>query len=317
MTEINMKHPNFFLVGASKAGTTSLYHYLKQHPDIFMCPEKEPSHFLFPYGVPPLMFSDDLMSHSFRENIKNAPRVFPTREEYIAMFDGVREEKIIGEASPDYLIGPDTPQAIFEFAPSAKIMLILRNPFDAAYSEFLMNQRDGEFKEGATFLELLSAEDLSDRDLQKLPKLIRTRFYSKHINRYLEVFPKDQMRCFLFEDLYNMDQLLNDAFEFLGVSTQIRIDTTLKYNAAKAQTIDYRTDLIRNLIPPSIKSGLKKTIPASFYSWYWNRRLGVHQSEKLPVKCPEDAKEYLMPIFTPAIQELEELLERDLSLWLK
>ncbi|WP_420385209.1 sulfotransferase domain-containing protein [Roseivirga sp.] len=312
-----MKHPNFFLIGASKSGTTSLYHYLKQHPDIFMCPEKEPSYFLFPNGTPPLVLPDGLMSSSFRNNIKNAPRVFPTRDEYLAMFKNVREEKIVGEASPDYLIGSETPGAIFDFAPSAKIMVVLRNPFDAAYSEFLMNQRDGEFNEGTTFLELLSAEDLNDCDLQKLPKLIRTRFYSKHINRYLEVFPKDQMRCFLFEDLDNMDQLLKDTFEFLGVSTQVRIDTSLKYNAAKAQTIDYRTDSIRNLIPNSIKGGLKKALPVSFYSWYWNRRLGVHQSEKLPVKCPEDAKEYLTPIFTPVIQELEELLKRDLSLWLR
>lgn len=312
-----MKQPNFFLIGASKSGTTSIYHYLNQHPEIFMCPEKEPSFFLFPNDTPQLVLPEGLMSSSFRKNIKNTPRVFPTRDEYMAMFKDVRGERIIGEASPDYLIGSETPRAIFEFAPGARIMVILRNPFDAAYSEFLMNQRDGEFIEGVTFLEVLKAEDLSDDDLQKLPKFIRTRFYHTHIKRYLDFFPREQIRFFLFEDLDNTEKLLNEVFEFLEVSTEVEIDFSLKYNAGSVQKVNPRLEALSGKVPPLLKNSLKKLLPTSLYTWYWNRRLGVHQTEKKPVECPEEAREYLLPVFTPVIQELEGLIERDLSSWLE
>jgi hypothetical protein len=168
-----------------------------------------------------------------------------------------------------------------------------------------------------TFLEVLKAEDQSNNELQRLPKLIRTRCYNYHIRRYLEIFPESQVKCFLFEDLDNMDQLLKDTFEFLGVSSEVEINTSLKYNAASAQTIESKTDWIRNMIPPSIKARMKRLLPTFFYSWYWNRRLGVHQSEKPPVKCPDDAKKYLVPVFTPVIKDLEELVARDLSPWLE
>ena len=311
-----MNKPNFFLIGASKSGTTSLYHYLKQHPDIFMCSEKEPSFFLFPNGTPPLVFPDGLMSTLFRYSVKNVPRVFPTFNEYVDLFKDASKQKIIGEASPDYLVYPDAPKAIFEFDSNAKLVVILRNPFDAAYSEFLMNERDGEFVKGTTFMDVLKVEYYTDSNLQNLPKLIRSRLYDIHIKRYLDFFKRDQMHFFLFEDLKDTDQLLKILFEFLGISVECNIDVSKKYNNASTQKTNPRLELLLRRIPVSVKDKIIRAMPSFLSSWYLSRRFGIHEGEKQTVKCPEEAKEYLRPIFTPAIKELENVIGRDLSTWL-
>jgi hypothetical protein len=233
------------------------------------------------------------------------------------LFEEAGKEKIIGEATADYLIDPDSPQAIFDFAKDAHIIGILRNPFDAAYSEFLMNQREGEFTREVTFLEALRAENIKDHSLWSLPRLIRTRLYHQHVRRYLDIFPKEQIRLFLFEDLAEPKKLLTETFSFLGVSTEVEIDVSLKYNSTVARSNNANLQAALYRISPSIRSGLRKVLPTSLLDHYRNRRLRANRPEKPPVRCPDEAREFLLPILTPVIQELEELVSRDLSAWLE
>jgi hypothetical protein len=97
-----MTMPNFFIVGAQKAGTTSLYHYLDQHPQVFMSPIKEP--FFFDHEINP---EGEVVRREF-EGRRQPPR-FANIEEYRALFEGVGDEKAIGEASPLYIYAPGTP----------------------------------------------------------------------------------------------------------------------------------------------------------------------------------------------------------------
>ena len=152
-----MPLPNFFIVGAAKSGTTSLYHYLGQHPEIYMCPEKEPAYFYSENNRPTSEFSGSIYTDSFKNRHKKLSLY--NIEEYLALFETVKGETAIGEATPDYLPQPETPKLIFEDVPHAKIIAILRNPFDAAYSDFLMKRRDGVWKKGVTFLDVVKRKN--------------------------------------------------------------------------------------------------------------------------------------------------------------
>ncbi|MGQ9662575.1 MAG: sulfotransferase domain-containing protein [Kiritimatiellia bacterium] len=111
-----MTLPNFLIVGAPKAGTTSLFDYLGQHPEVYTPPVKEPC--FFSSGLP--AFTHDLA-------------------EYEALFAGQTTQTAIGEASTTYLYDPDAARRIHDLLPEARIIIMLRNPAERAYSEWAYN----------------------------------------------------------------------------------------------------------------------------------------------------------------------------------
>ena len=122
--------PNFFIVGAPRSGTTSLYEYLKEVPEVFMSPVKEPNFFN-------LSVENDLfLSKPIRE-----------KKKYLDLFKNVKDEKAIGEASPTYLWDPKTPKLIHEIIPDAKIIISLRDPVERTFSHYLMYFRNGIMKD--------------------------------------------------------------------------------------------------------------------------------------------------------------------------
>ena len=112
-----MRLPNFLVIGAAKAGTTTVYQYLKQHPQVYMSPRKEP--------------------HFFSKNgTKDYP--IPTLEDYQALFQEASDEIAIGEASTSYLTHPQTAERIQYHIPHAKLIAILRDPANRTYSLYIM-----------------------------------------------------------------------------------------------------------------------------------------------------------------------------------
>jgi hypothetical protein len=134
--------PNFFVVGAPKAGTTSLYHYLDQHPQIFMSPIKEPNYFAT--EIRPENFGDELQPQ-VAEDLRELQEYLqgPMREkrfgglvsqwdDYLRLFQSVETEKAIGEASVCYLWSKTAAANIRSRIPGAKIIMILRNPAEVS-----------------------------------------------------------------------------------------------------------------------------------------------------------------------------------------
>ncbi|WP_353686678.1 sulfotransferase [Thermodesulfovibrio sp. 3462-1] len=201
------KIPNFFIVGAQKAGTTSLYEYLKEHPEIYMSPVKEPHY-----------FAKDLDYENMRRDMKRTTIFIRTLEEYLELFNGVKNEKAIGEASPSYLYSKVAAYEIKKFNPDAKVIMILRDPVERAYSHYLMNLRDGLTSEKDFIKEVLS-------DLKKPKKgwgishlYIELGLYYEQVKRYLDTFPKDNVKILLYEDFkLNTYEVIKDIFSFLGV----------------------------------------------------------------------------------------------------
>ena len=129
-----MSMPNFLIIGAAKSGTSSLYAYSKQHPEIYMSSLKEPRFFAFEGEK--VDFCGPGSDVFNQETITNL-------EAYRALFNRVSDEKAIGEASPAYLCVPKAAECIYHYIPDVKLIVILRQPAERAYSSFLHTVRAG------------------------------------------------------------------------------------------------------------------------------------------------------------------------------
>ena len=171
--------PNFFVIGAGKAGTTSLYYYLKQHPEIFMSRFKEPKFFALEGHT--LDFKgpyDDRICRGTTTDLVD----------YLQLFEQVKEESAIGEASTIYLGDARAPGAIAHRVPDAKVVAILRHPAERAFSAFQHLLRDG-YEPLSSFEEALDAEPQRAADGWYVQYNYKGRgFYGRHLQRYFDRF---------------------------------------------------------------------------------------------------------------------------------
>ena len=187
-----MIRPNLFLVGAPKCGTTSMCWYLGEHPDIFMADTKE-LHY----------FGSDL-----------TPRRTMDEGEYLSHFRGARGERVVGESSVMYLASTTAAREIWEFSPTAAVIIMLRNPVDMVYARFAQMRRNG-LEDIEDFEMALDAEPdrrlgrrlpavFGWRNVRRSPKLLcycDTAAYSAQVQRYLDVFTRDKVHVVVFDDL--------------------------------------------------------------------------------------------------------------------
>lgn len=192
VTATEPRWPNLFVVGAAKAGTTSLWRYLGEHPEIFMCPVKEPRFF---------------SSHRALESQAEA-------EAYLALFEGAGDAKLRGEASPGYLTRSGAARAICERSPEARIVISLREPVERTHSSYLSLVSDGV--EQRSFHDAV-ADELAGRRLERLPSYVKPRLYSRGIRRYRRNFP-DCVFILFFEELTKQPAVvMRDLYAFLDV----------------------------------------------------------------------------------------------------
>jgi hypothetical protein len=192
--------PNFLVIGAAKGGTTSLYHYLRQHPDIYMSPMKEPNYFTD---------EDQLFG-------KKSVR---TRSEYERLFDGIKDERAIGEATPRYLNAIGGIGRIHADLPGVRLIATLRQPADRGYSAYLMRFTDSR--------EWTSAEDV----LQPGNYQFESGLYYAKLRRYFDTFPREQIKVILFDDLIARPQeTVRSLYRFLGVDPDFPVDTSISFN---------------------------------------------------------------------------------------
>ncbi len=220
--------PNFFILGAAKCGTTTLYHYLSQHPEIYFSPVKEPSFFITEYPI------------------------VKTQEEYLSLFDNAKNEKIIGEASHAYMTSPGTAEKLYKLFPNARFLIMVRNPVDRAYSLYY-HMRFFGLEKIKTFEDALSAEEIRANSSDFINNCghyiynflyFRSGLFGEQVQRYLSFFDKKQ---FIFVSLKGLQanpiKELIRIFRFLGVNESFVPDLTVK-NVGKKP----RFPLIHNLI---------------------------------------------------------------------
>ena len=293
--------PNFFIVGAAKSGTSSLFHYLDSHPDVFMSRVKEPHYLCSDF------FPDDFTGPGDEGFSENTCR---NREDYLQLFESGASVPVRGEASVYYLLYPGVAERIHELNPDAKIVMVLRNPVDRAFSAYLHTTRDG--RETLSFEDALAAEQSRrDQGYQPLWWYREAGLYSEQVKRYLKVFPDDQMRIFLYEDLQDTATVVREILTFLGVDTEVQIDTSIHHNASGVPKSRWLYQFFSDKHP--VKEMLKPFFPKSI-----RHKLGEKAKsmvlEKTTMK--PSTRRRLTEYFQPDIGRLEALIGRDLSPWL-
>jgi len=191
------KWPNFFIVGAPRSGTTSLYEYLKCVPEVFMSPVKEPNYFN------PRVDDNLFLSKPIRD-----------KKKYLDLFKNVKDEKVIGEASPTYLWDPKTPKLINDVVPHARIIISLRDPIERAFSEYLFLRGLGSEK--GSFLEIIRRSIL-DEDYSS-NRIIQNGLYFEQVKRYLDIFGPNQVKILIFEEfVQDTWKLVKHVLDFLDI----------------------------------------------------------------------------------------------------
>jgi len=287
--------PNFIIVGAPKAGTTSLYHYLSEHPEVFMSEPKEVNYFSKIEIEQQGLYYQDFKAKDLKS--------------YEAIFNSVSNEIAIGEGSVSYLFYPETPKKIKATIPDVKIIILLRDPIERAHSHYLMDFRMG--------LVNLSFEEIvyKTSDHKKIDlfyqQYIELGLYYKQIKRYIDTFGNAQIKIFLQEDLKNnTEKVIFDLYSFLDIDNSIIIDTNQQHNAfsmPKNKVIHqlYSSYIIRSLIKTIFTEKIKEKIKNIFF-----------ERKKKP-KLNYKTKEYLQKIYFEDIKKLESLINQDLSQWYK
>jgi hypothetical protein len=284
--------PNFFIVGAAKAGTTSLYSYLKQHPQVYMSPMKEPHYF---------------SQVSARYGRQRFVDVVAEEPEYLALFKGAGGYPAVGEASTSYLGFEDTAEKIYERLPEAGIIILLRDPIERAYSHYLMDVRQRGQK--LSFYDAIVKERQEpefgwDKDWHRYTEL----YYPK-VKRYLDVFGPSQVLVLLTEFLQrNPSETLEQTTEFLGLDVESvsQIDFTIKRNLYTAP----RNKLVQAVTSNDRAYGFARTLfPKRVLRFIRDHVLFKHQEKPAP---DAQSVNILRKIYEDDTRGLEDLLSRSL-----
>jgi hypothetical protein len=285
--------PNFFLVGAAKAGTTSIYAYLSEHPQVFFPTVKEPHFFTKVRPAPELRFLIEAISK---------------RSAYLRLYACATGHDIIGDASPSYLWHPEVPQRIRAEIPQAKIAIILRDPVERAYSHYLMDYREGA--QSRSFYEaLLDDMNRPEKGWGVSYLYYELGLYAAQVQRYFEAFKPEQVKVLMFEDFRRDPRaVLRELTDFLGLDPEplAEIDTSRKYNSYAAP----RNQVLRRIAGAKLSRILGQALVPHWLGASIFERFFLTQAAKPPIA--RRARELLCSLYSPELDKLESFLGRAL-----
>ena len=287
----NTVWPNFYVVGAQKCGTTSLYQHLKKHPQVFLPEVKEPAYFSDP--PPPgakLLYPDSRVTIDY----------------YQGLYRDARGFEAIGDTSPHYLRDADSARRIHEVCPGAKIIVMLRDPVVRAHSAYLMNLlRD--FDSAPTFGQALQRDKERNKGSWFTAwQYVEAGLYSSQVRRYLDKFGKDQVLVLMFEDLAVRSQEL-----FAQVASHLGVDPGLIDVTSVSEPHNYyRMPRFKTAYRIAGALGLRSKLTSPSFRRLLNRSGLLFKTEKPPLDA--ESRKYLQEIYGPDIAQLEELLGRKL-----
>jgi hypothetical protein len=294
--------PTFIVIGAPRCGTTSLHSYLHQHPQVLMSAVKEPNFFLGEDAMQ--MFAgpgaDMIRSQSVLDEF-GYRALFPRREGVLAY----------GESSPRYLSSPGTAQRIRNRLPDVKLIAILRNPVDRLLSEFALRVRDG-WEPCSQVEDALADEERRLAEHWATGVYRQRGYYGLHLRDYFRLFPPEQLKVFLYEDLVSAPgALFDELFSFIGVEPDFRPAMEKSLNVSGVirnpllRFIWTRSNRLKDIVRPLLPQRLRRSISEFFISQ------GKDKLTFSPALRQELAAGYRDDIL-----ELQSLIDRDLSHWL-
>lgn len=269
--------PNFLIVGAAKAGTSWVHQCLQEHPDVYVPDRKEIRFF----------------SVNYEKGI----------EWYKTFFDGHSGESAVGEVSPTYMIHKEAHKRIYNFNPKVKLLFILRNPIERAYSHYCMNVRAGE------------ATRKIDKEIKRGRRVVEDGMYLNKIERYLKFFDKDKIYIHVFGDLKKSPKkFIEKIYANLGVKEDFCPDIlNEKYHSRKkVPAVQWIHNIGTYMLWVLKKIGAAKfvqEIRKSKITKIYNR---LNDGREFP-KMGEEKKKELESIYESQIEGLSKYIDRDLK----
>jgi hypothetical protein len=320
MQELTPALPSFFIVGAPKTGTTSLHRYLGQHPEIYMSPVKEPCYFASEVRL-------EHFSREFASSARSSGRrllqfldgpmsgldpggIVSNWEDYLKLFKNVHGEVAIGEASVCYLWSPTAAPHIHSRIPEAKIFMILRDPAERAFSQYMQYAANGLVRHSFREQIVRSARNTRHEFNPLYPFLEYGRYYEQ-VKTYLSLFPRANIRIYLYEDAWgDPPRFLKSIFEDLNVDPEFRADISrrsLQRREPRVLTGQYllrKSGIMprfRTLLPTAVQAGMRKALFKS------------NAAMRMDVRD----RKYLCDYYRCDVEKLASLLDRNLGAWLE
>ncbi len=297
--KIGSNLPNFFIIGAAKAGTTTLSELIKQHPDVYMSTIKEPQFFC----------NDELFNKGldyYLGTFFNKSQMYQAR----------------GEATPHYLYFDKAAKRISKMLPrkNQRFIVLLRDPVERAYSLYWNMVAEGE--ENLVFEDALIKEEVRSRDPELGKKCslkyqyVRSGKYAEQIQKYLEYFEKDQFLFLLFEDfICDQDAVLKQVFSFLSIPSDISVSSGKAFNASGVPRLRLLHKFVRK--PHWIKEHIKGLFPKVVRYRITSKIVEMNKKNYQYNKMNRETEKKLRKEFRQDILNLEIITGRDLSDWLK
>ncbi len=292
-----MKKVNTFIVGAPKCGTTSLANYLSQHPDVSLCNPKEPN-----------FFSDE-----FQNELINSI------EKYHKRFEN---NKFLIDASTWYLFSNSAARNMYNYNPSAKIIIMLREPSSMIFSLYLQNYFNGT--ETESFQTALELEDYrktnksspSSKASYKQFLYKETAIFQPQIDRYYELFPRENIKIILFDDfIKNTKEEYYKILSFLGAEIKLPAEGFIVHNPYKSNKNQFLKNAMAN--PPKIISNILKVFPKQLKYDLGQIIMRLNRKESEKPKISKEIEKDLKTFFAPYNDSLAKAYKLDIHHWNK
>jgi len=306
--------PNFFVAGAPKSGTTALYEFLRQHPDIYLSPIKEPTYIgradiaAWPWwkDVQKILEANRASLNEYLKgpmDVMHQYRMVLEEEQYLTLFRGVRNQQAIGEGSVSYFWLPSAPAAIAARVPHARMVFVLRNPAERFFSQYLAWSHGNP---GRTVRDLF---DTAQDPNHQFSMALKPGLYGTNLARFFEAFPREQMHFCLYEDFRaNPSHALVGVFRFLGVNPDQPIQTSRVYNAPTLPRMPWLHAWRLRLLG---QKGLSRFVPSSLLPFV--RR--VYHRSRGNIRMAAADRAMLVDYYRNEIRQAEGLIGQDLSAW--
>jgi hypothetical protein len=304
------RRPNFFIIGAPKSGTTSLYEYLEGHPDIFMSPVKEPFY-----------FSTDVSTGPRRRFAYASDH-----DAYLALYEGARGEKAIGEASTTYLVSRVAARLVAEFAPESRAIAMLRDPVEVMQA--LHNERVSHGVEPLAEFEDALGADADRREGRRLPEgasplgsVYRDSVrFGEQLERWIAALGRERVHVVVFDDF-----VADTAAEFRRVLAFLGVDDAYQPDSFGARNPSHRIrrgPIRRLLASPLVTVVRQRLMPAllgeersaRLARRFRHSRLVRQRNQRAPIDA--ELRRQLEAELRPDVERLSALVGRDLvQLW--
>ncbi len=279
--------PTFFIVGTPKGGTTSLFNYLEEHPEVFVPKIKEPHFFSCP---------------EVKNTYYNAT-IIDSLEAYQKLYKESKTYKAIGDFSSSYLNNENSPKKIKDFNPQAKVVIVLRNPVERAISHYLM-----DYSLGYISVPLKEIINNKQQYADFYEQYVETGFYDGQLKNYLQVFKPSNIQIILSDDLFSeTEKTVSNLFQFIGVDTSFKPDYTKKHNQFKQA----RFPVVKKLRQSKTLQIMMGNTPAPIKSLLG--KLVFNNKKGKPQLLEETA--ILKSIYKPHILVTQTLIDKDLNKW--